>query len=187
MPVPIPGAVISIVETSVGNCLFRYPTIDDAEQMLRYINAISLEQTYINMQGEQLTIDAEIAWLTTQLREIEAGNTVQLLSVLDDEIIGVAGIHRQSHVAHHTGVLGISVAKAYRGLGIGRSLMTTLIAEAKARISGLSIISLDVFGSNEPGIHLYQSLGFLEYGRLPGGIIHQGNEVDRISMYLRLR
>jgi len=185
--VPIPGEVVSIVETSVGSCLIRYPTIDDAEQMLDYINAISREQTYTNLQGQQLTIDDEIAWLTTQLREIEAGNTVQLLCVSDDEIIGGAGISRQTHVSRHTGVLGISVAKPYRGVGIGRLLMTTLIAEARARISGLSLIILDVFGPNEPGIHLYESLGFIEYGRLPGGIIHQGIEVDRISMYLPLR
>lgn len=38
---------------------FRYPTINDAQILMDYINKISLEKTYILMQGVQKTLNEE--------------------------------------------------------------------------------------------------------------------------------
>ena len=183
---PSPGEAVTTLETAHGTFLVRYPVIEDVDQMLIYINALSRERTYTNMQGEQLTIESETVWLTAQLEGIEAGNVIQLLIIRDDEIVGIAGIRRQTHVSQHIGVLGISIKQAYRGRGLGRALMNVVISEAQKHLEGLRMIALDCFGSNAPAIHLYRSLGFIEYGRLPGGIIQQENEIDRVLMYLSL-
>jgi RimJ/RimL family protein N-acetyltransferase len=58
-----------------------------------------------------------------------------------------------------------------------------VIAEAEAHMEGLRIIELSVFANNERAHRLYQNQGFIEFGRLPGGILRRGEYVDHIYMY----
>jgi len=62
-------------------------------------------------------------------------------------------------------------------------LLQLVIDEAERRIDGLRLIQLHVFGNNELAYRLYLNHGFIEYGRLPGGVLHRGQYVDNISMY----
>ncbi|MBZ0284757.1 MAG: GNAT family N-acetyltransferase, partial [Anaerolineae bacterium] len=54
--------------------------------------------------------------------------------------------------------------------------------EAVANLPGLRVVSLWVFGDNEIGQNLYRKLGYVEYGRLPGGVLHRGAYVDMVFM-----
>ena len=47
----------------------------------------------------------------------------------------------------------------------------------------MRLIHLDVFATNERAISLYRSVGFVEFGRLPGAVHHRGQYIDLISMY----
>lgn len=78
------------------------------------------------------------------------------------------------------GYLGIQLAKNYRGKGIGRELMQTVIADA--RRYGFETIELSVFQSNLAAIALYQSLGFRLTGSssseiLPAGVSTMGQHM----------
>lgn len=54
--------------------------------------------------------------------------------------------------------LSITVWPDYRGHGIGRALLTAVLAEAAAR--GIAGVSLSVESGN-PAVHLYRSVGFV--------------------------
>ena len=62
---------------------------------------------------------------------------------------------------------GVSVRKAFWGLGIGRALTEACIECAKA--AGYKQIELDAVADNKAALALYRSVGFVEYGRNPLG------------------
>lgn len=55
----------------------------------------------------------------------------------------------------------LSVLPAYRGRGIGRSLLETVIDCARKR--GCCGVTLEVRADNEPAKHLYKALGFSDW------------------------
>ena len=104
------------VETERGRVVFRPSMMADAPGALDYINTLSREQTFILMQGEQLTLADEIAYFQGQFRQRrEAGDAVHIVAVAGDEIVGIGQTGRESRVFRHTARLGISIANEWRG------------------------------------------------------------------------
>ena len=68
-------------------------------------------------------------------------------------------------MAHH-GYFGIAVNDGWRGRGVGRSLITTLLDWASAHPT-LEKVELGVFAGNTAAIGLYRSMGFVEQSRTP--------------------
>ena len=62
-------------------------------------------------------------------------------------------------------------------------LLETVLKEAAAQIPHLRIMILEVFSDNTLAIAMYQKFGFVEYGRLPEGILHNHAYVDTVYMY----
>ena len=180
---PAPGQIVSTFPTPTADVVIRYPRSGDAPALLEYINALSREQTFILFQGEQLTLEQEEAWLQARLAEIESGTNVTLAAMHGDRVIGTTGVALKPMAERHVGVFGISIARDMRGQGIGSHLLETVIAEAERRLDGMRIIELGVFANNDVAYRLYKEHGFIEYGRMPGGILHRGEYVDHIYMY----
>ena len=67
----------------------------------------------------------------------------------------------------HRAEFGISVDKAYWGLGIGRALTNACIECARA--AGYAQLELEAVAENKNALALYESVGFVEYGRNPKG------------------
>jgi len=166
--------------------IVRYPQMSDDKNLLNYINTISLEKTFITFQGEQLTLDEEEAYIQTSLKAIEDKSKVVLIAFHNDNIIGSAAIEMGKRIEKHVGNLGITIAYDYRNDGIGLKYLESLIAEAVKQLPTLKIIKLSVFGNNPTAIHLYESLGFIEYGNLPNGLAYQDKFVDHIYMYKKI-
>lgn len=179
---PQPGQLIALHDTPQGSVQIRYPHSEDAQGMLEYINALSAERTYITLQGEQFELEDEEDFLFTRLEEMALGKTVTLLATLGNRVVGITHIAQHPRIEQHVAGFGISVAKEFRGCGLGNAIMTHVIAEAERVIGGLRIIVLDVYSANEPGINLYRKHGFEEYGRLREGILHNGIYLDRVLM-----
>lgn len=51
----------------------------------------------------------------------------------------------------------------------------------------LKIITLEVFSLNILAQNLYKKFGFMEYGRLSGGIKYKNKFVDDILMYKKIK
>jgi len=166
--------------------LVRYPEMGDLEKLLNFINEISDERTFIRYQGEHETRKSEEKWLKGRLEEIDKKKTVHLLAFSGDELAGTTEIHLRDKTEKHIGVLGITVAKIFRGQGIGKTLMDLIIREAVKELSGLRLIILEVYSTNENAKNLYRKMGFVDYGILPEGITRSDKFEDAILMYKKI-
>jgi tRNA-Thr(GGU) m(6)t(6)A37 methyltransferase TsaA len=184
---PLPGTVVARRQTARGEVIFRYPLSTDGPSALKFVNALSAERTYVLFQGEQMTLAQEQAWIGERLSALAAGKGIPLFAFAGDTYIGSAVIELGSLVATHIGYFGIGLAPEWRDQGLGVALMQAVINEAERHLAGMRMIQLDVFATNERGIHLYRKMGFTEYARLPGAVHHRGDYVDMISMYRPVR
>lgn len=177
------GKIIYQGKTKKGRQLIiRYPKINDTQRLLDYINTLSKERTFIRFQGEQLSFTEEKKYLEDFIEKTRKKKAVKLLVLDGSKLIGVADINLMEKVESHVGVFGITVARDFRGEGIGKLLMRLTIEEAKKNIIGLKIITLGCFANNDLAYQMYKKSGFVEYGRLPQGISHQGQYIDHIHM-----
>ena len=160
----------------------RGPRIDDVAILCGFINTLSRERTYLVIQDVEISLEAEQQYVERMLKQIEQRQRVQVLAFAGNQLIGNTEITLSDGAADHVGELGIAVAQPYRGQGVGEVLMRAVHDEAVARLPGLKLVTLTVFGNNPAAISLYRKLGYTEYGRLPGGFRHRDQYVERVYM-----
>ena len=106
-----------------------------------------------------------------------------LVASTGDEIVG--SIHVDAS-RHGFGEIGMTVAREWRGRGVGSALLTAAIGWARER--GLHKLSLSVFPHNAAAIALYRKFGFVEEGRRVEQYRRQSGDLwDAIEMGLLLR
>ncbi|CAN5798784.1 GNAT family N-acetyltransferase [soil metagenome] len=103
------------------------------------------------------------------------------------QLVGAISCEREPRIkVRHTGhITGMMVKSGCSGQGIGRALLIAAIAEAHSA-DGLEMLTLSVTASNLVAIRLYESLGFVRYGRLPGAIKVEGRYHTKDQMVLML-
>lgn len=181
------GALIFKGQTKKGReIILRYPTIEDTQKMLDFINMLSKERTFIRFQGEQLTFEEELKYVEDVIKKINEGRAIKLLAFFGSDLVGVVDITMKDRTEKHLGVLGITVAKDFRGEGVGKLLMEKVLEEAKKNLTDLEIVTLEAFGNNEMAISMYKKMGFVEYGLLPDGVKLEKGYVDHLYMYKKL-
>lgn len=83
----------------------------------------------------------------------------QFVALAGDECVGWCDvIEKPRDVLKHSGVLGMGVAQAHRGRGIGRALIERTLDDARAK--GFTRIELTVRVDNERAKALYDKVGF---------------------------
>jgi ribosomal protein S18 acetylase RimI-like enzyme len=93
---------------------------------------------------------------------------------------GRSGSRRYKHRAG----IGIALYQKFTGLGLGRLMLNVLLEEIRSH--GFEQVELIVIGGNDRAKHLYESLGFREYGRLPDANRYDdGTSADDILMVLK--
>ncbi|CAN7682946.1 GNAT family N-acetyltransferase [Rhizobium rhizogenes] len=104
----------------------------------------------------------------------------------DDEPVGVMGLLRQrsNKMAHRATLIMVYVRKDLRGMGLAKDLLDTVITYALSE--GIVQIELVVSAENPKAINFYHREGFSEIGRIPGGVRHNGREIDDVMMARRL-
>src|SRR3989339_876493 len=171
-----------IITTKSGKILTaRPPEQTDLHQVLTYINELIAEDTYIIMSGEPVTELEENSYLTTLLKEIIQKQAVAFYVFDGEKLIANGQIKKRPRRLSHIGDFGITVAKEYRQDGVGSQLMTMLLKEAKT--IGVNIVTLEVFSNNERACHVYQKMGFTEFGVLSTSVVHRGETINLIQMY----
>lgn len=149
-------------------CLLRNGTETDGKAVFDIFNLTHKETDYLLSYPEEnsYSVDQEAAFLK---EKTESDDEIEILAEIDGAVIGTAGIGCVSpkEKVRHRAEFGISVAKDFWGLGIGRALTKACIECAKK--AGYSQIELDVVAENQAAIALYESEGFVEYGRNPRG------------------
>jgi ribosomal protein S18 acetylase RimI-like enzyme len=97
----------------------------------------------------------------------------------DQPLTGVVRLmrHQRLKERHKASVVGMYVAPEAAGRGVGRALLTELLARAD-RADGLRQIQLVVSSKNDAARHLYESVGFRCYGREIEGLYVGGTFYD---------
>lgn len=144
----------------------RSLTEPDADEALAYIRALT-RQSMRNLANppehfDAMTVEAERAFIGLYAEHPRA----LLLGAFDGaRMVGNASLEPSPGTfAAHAATLGLGVLESHRGLGLGRALSTTLLAEGAAL--GIDNVLLRVRTFNAPAIALYASLGFRLVGTL---------------------
>jgi ribosomal protein S18 acetylase RimI-like enzyme len=117
-----------------------------------------------------------------------SGTLFTLLALAGGRVVGALTCEREArrkvqHIAH---LVGMMVAETHRGRGIGRALLADAIARLQAT-PGLAQVTLSVTASNRTAVGLYESVGFVRYGRLPDAVrLPDGRQLDKDLMLRRL-
>lgn len=104
-----------------------------------------------------------------------------------DDLVGLAAWHREEmlKLQHKGFVWGVFVKESHRGQGLARRLLQAVIAHAR-QASGILLLNLTAYADNVAAIRLYESLGFVVYGREASAICVDGTLHDDVHMALRL-
>lgn len=98
---------------------------------------------------------------------------------------GIANLYLQPfRKLSHQCLFAIIIDEAHRGKGIGKQLLGDLITLARDELH-IDLLHLEVYEGN-PAIHLYQRIGFLEYGRQKRFVKDQGVYTTKILMQKRI-
>ncbi len=149
-------------------CTLRNGTAEDGQALLDIFNLTHAQTDYLLTYPEESTHTAqEEAEFLKQ--KTESTDEIELLAEVDGAVVGSAGIGcvGRREKTRHRARFGISVDKAYWGLGIGRAMTEACIECAKT--AGYVQLELEAVAENEHALALYRSVGFAEYGRNPKG------------------
>ncbi|MYS83633.1 GNAT family N-acetyltransferase [Streptomyces sp. SID5474] len=131
---------------------------------------------------------AEVAALLTDLAAAQrAGNASVRFAYAGEELLGFGYWRRYTRPTHrpNADLEKLAVARSAHGRGIGRLLTMALIEDARAE--AIEILTLDARGDNVNALHLYRSLGFVEYGRLHDFVAIGSARYDKIFCSIDLR
>jgi len=105
----------------------------------------------------------------------------------DDHVpVGLMGLMRQraSKTAHRATLIMVYVRRDLRGSGPASRLLDAVTDHARG--IGVRQLELAASAENSAAVRFYVRMGFTEVGRIPGGCIRDGREVDDILMAKRI-
>lgn len=167
-------------------CIVRNGTVQDAQGVWDNFVLTHGETEFLATYPEEVhfTLEQEEAYLR---QKEESGRDAALVAEVDGKIAGTAGINGigAAEKTRHRASFGISIARAWWGLGIGRALTEACIECAGS--AGYLQLELEVVSDNNRAMELYKSAGFVEYGRNPKGFLsrHSGWQ-ENVLMRLEL-
>lgn len=165
-------------------CCLRNGTENDGQAVWDNFNLTHGETDYLLSYPDENSFD--VVQESRFLKEkAESGHEIELVAVVDRAVVGTAGIEAAGakYKVRHRAELGISVAREFWGLGIGRALTEACIACARA--AGYVQLELNVVADNVRAVSMYQKAGFAAYGRNPKGFRSRTAGFQEV-IYMRL-
>ena len=146
----------------MDNLVFREAEIDDAEEMISYLNIVGGESDNLMHGSEGFKVPVEAVKRRIQASH-DADNSIILIALSGENIIARAELNGYPGARlHHNARFSISVRKDYWNMKIGTMLMTKIIERAGKM--NLRNIELEVIAENKAAIALYHKMGFSDVG-----------------------
>ncbi|HMK92672.1 MAG TPA: GNAT family protein [Thermoleophilia bacterium] len=109
------------------------------------------------------------------------GRGLFLVGEVDGAVVGNIGGHGLDiEPSRHVLEIGMSVAAAARGVGVGSALLDAALAWAA--VAGYQKVVLSVFPHNERAIALYERHGFVREGVRARQFVREGRYLDEVLM-----
>lgn len=156
-----------ILKNGKEACL-RNGDASDGNAVYEVFNLTHAETDYLLSYPDENSFDPEqeAKFLEAKTNSL---NEIEIVALVDGKIVGTAGIEAvgAKYKVKHRADFGISVLREYWGLGLGKALTKACIQ--CARDAGYAQLELTAVAENSRALSLYQSVGFVEYGRNPKG------------------
>jgi len=160
---------------------------EDLDGLLSFINTFVEEKqrdsksTLYTGFDRRVTRDEEAEWLAQTLVAIERESVINVIADIDGTIIANGDVTRGGYKdTHHHGHLGLTMISKYRGQGIGRRIIETLVRES--RRAGLRTLDAEFLAENETARRAYEKAGFKQVGIIPHKVFRNGRYFDGLVM-----
>jgi len=160
---------------------------EDLDGLLWFINSLVREKQGDSRSGlysgfdTKVTREEEAEWLAQTLVEIEGGEVINAIAEIDGKIIANGEVTRGRYKdTRHHGHVGLTMISGYRGQGIGRRIIETLVRES--RRTGLKTLEAEFLAENETARRAYQKGGFKQAGIIPHKLFRNGKYFDGLIM-----
>jgi RimJ/RimL family protein N-acetyltransferase len=171
------------IETEIGHIEIREAVAEDAKKIIEYMNWVTGEVDFHTYGAGDFHISESDEAKVLELFH-NRDNCMFLVAVFREEIIAVAtlsgGVKER---VEHRGNIGITVAKRFWRLSIGKTMMQIIINYAEENKT-LTKLELLVHQDNIPAIKLYNRLGFFREGLLKRHFKIEGKYYAGIRMGL---
>ncbi|WP_445178144.1 GNAT family N-acetyltransferase [Pseudomonas sp. McL0111] len=138
----------------------------------------------VTRQVLQMPFQSTEVWRQRVMADNE--RALKLVALHQGVVIGQLGLEAYSRVRRsHAGSLGMGVAVAWQGKGVGSKLLAAALDVADNWMN-LHRVELSVYADNEAAIGLYRKFGFETEGLFRDYAVRDGQWVDTLSM-ARLR
>lgn len=175
--------VPTVVRLKTGEaCTLRCAEESDAASVLAMARATAADAPWNITTPAEFTLseDEERAWIAEHR---ERPSWVAVVALVDGATVGL--VHFEGSLRErlaHRGSVGLQVAAAWRGRGVGDALMASLLAWAAAA-PGVEKVCLGVIEENAPAVALYRKHGFVEEARRPREVRYGDRYVADLLMY----
>jgi ribosomal protein S18 acetylase RimI-like enzyme len=184
----VQGQASSVVGLKDGrSATLRSLEKKDLAELVRFANILVKERRTnpdlgIISLDRRMTRAKEREFLDRVLLGIKSREVASVAAFVGRRLVGNCEVtKRRPHDVRHSGVLGIAILDGYRGVGLGRAMMRTVMSEA--RTIGVTLVELQVFATNRAALGLYEKTGFRRVGVVPGKIRRPGRIYDEVLMY----
>lgn len=146
----------------MDHIVIREAEIDDAEEMISYLNIVGGESDHLMHGANGFQVPVEAVKRRIQASH-DADNSIILIALAGEKIIARAELYGYTEARlHHNAKFSISVRKDYWNRKIGTMLMAKILE--RARSMNLRNIDLEVVADNQAAIALYRKMGFSDVG-----------------------
>jgi ribosomal protein S18 acetylase RimI-like enzyme len=148
------------------------------------LEALQLEPAAYSSSYEETLARPDEHWR----QRLASDQSVHLLARARSRPIGMVGGYLGSDEGDDSVavVFGMYVTSEYRGRGIGRLLLTSLIDRLSA-FPHITTIRLGVTETQEPARGLYEAMGFYIVGKTEEGIVVDDRRYEELIMELQVR
>lgn len=153
-----------------------------AKEYMDSVNGIIEEDDYIYTNKKQ-TLKETKKYLTNMLKASLKKETIAIVAEIEKKIAGFADISSKKFRENHVAVIGITIGREYRGIGLGSQVLLALMAEGIRKLKEKpKIIELEVFETNKNAQIVYQKLGFKKVAELPNRVQRRRKLITKIIM-----
>lgn len=146
-----------------------------------------VEEEAMILLNKKKTQKEEKNWLKEELENVRNKKGVVLIAEHNGKVVGISDIKLRRGRQNHIGEFGISIRKDYRGMGLGKKLMTQVLELARRELKPKpKIIRLSVFPENRIARSLYKKFGFRKVAKIPKQLQYKGRLLDEIIMIKEL-
>lgn len=159
----------------------NYKIKEMTEEDWKEVSKIYLEGINTGKATFQTEIPTWENWNSSHL------NSCRLVACLENKMLGWAALSPISSRCVYTGVAEVSIyiGEAYRGKGVGKSILSTLVKLSEE--NGIWSLYSAIIRENNSSIALHKSCGFREIGirekvaKMPNGVWHDTVLMERRS------